>query len=60
VTAEERVDALSNEQIRDILVAVVKSIEANGSTRCVPGLLHEWSLLETVPRRFRKGNHKLH
>jgi hypothetical protein len=56
MTAEERVDSLSNEVIRQILIDLVKSIEENGSVRCVPDILNDWSLLETKPKSFRKRN----
>ena len=55
-TAQDRVDALTEEQCRQILVRIIRTIECEGSRwePCVESELHDWSLLELHPNRVRE------
>jgi hypothetical protein len=45
MTADEMVDALPEKRIDEILRAIVRSVDANGSPDRVPDILNDWSLL---------------
>lgn len=44
-TPAQRVDALGDDQVREVLLKLVASVVANKSTRHVPDLLHDYCLL---------------
>lgn len=57
MTADDTIDALSDDQVREILKAIAASIEANRTTTFVADILHDWSIIED--RSIVDGPHDL-
>lgn len=48
MTPSGRVDALTDEQCREILIRIVEAVDANPAPWSIASILNDWSLLDTM------------